>query len=53
LATWLGKLASGELLARLAGCSLWWPQVETGEAKSRWGSGLPTASELGRLLGGL
>lgn len=53
LATWMAMLASGELLERLAGCSLWWPRADARQATLRWGAGLPTVSELGRLLSGL
>jgi type VI secretion system protein ImpM len=50
LAGWLPLLATGELLERLAGCTLWWPRAEEAASTLRWGPGLPTATEFAALL---
>lgn len=52
--TWLPQLAAGELLERLAGCSLWWPRSEAGgvPGELRWGPGLPSSGEFAALLRG-
>lgn len=51
LAGCLSLLAAGELLERLAGCTLWWPRAEGHKAAAlRWGPGLPSSSEFAALL---
>jgi type VI secretion system protein ImpM len=47
----LSMLSTGELLERLAGCTLWWPRAEPDRrAPLRWGPGLPVAPEFAAML---
>lgn len=51
LASWLPMLAAGELLERLAGCTLWWPcEPAQGGTGVHWGPGLPPSMEFAALL---
>jgi type VI secretion system protein ImpM len=51
LAGCLAMLAGGELLERLAGCTLWWPRAEPERrAPLRWGAGLPLGTEFAAML---
>jgi type VI secretion system protein ImpM len=51
LAACLSLLSTGELLERLAGCTLWWPRAEPPQVGSlRWGPGLPPSPEFAALL---
>jgi type VI secretion system protein ImpM len=51
LAAWVGMLAMGELMERLAGCTLWWPRApQPHHGTLRWGPGLPSSAEFASLL---